>query len=64
MLACSLGFYWLAAFGDPGRITPKNVGMYRQLYPHQPTVPPDAAHCAACGLHRPARSKHCRACGW
>lgn len=54
---------YLAAYTDPGIITPENVSRALAMYPADdiifPAVPPS---CRTCHTPKPARSKHCSIC--
>jgi hypothetical protein len=54
--------FFAASRADPGRITPDNAARYLAAYPPDGALF-DGRPCVTCGFARPARSKHCRACG-
>ncbi|KAK0617458.1 DHHC palmitoyltransferase-domain-containing protein [Immersiella caudata] len=55
-------FLYLAAFSDPGFITPENHAHEMTRYPFDYTVFHPGAACQTCQLLKPARSKHCSIC--
>ncbi|KAI0389062.1 zf-DHHC-domain-containing protein [Xylariaceae sp. FL0594] len=55
-------FLYLAAFGDPGVITPETHARYMSLYPYDYTLFHPGQECRTCHLPKPARSKHCAVC--
>lgn len=57
-----LALFLAASFSDPGTVTAANVAAHRALYPCDGLLY-EEKECRTCGLPRPARSKHCSACG-
>ncbi|KAK0641284.1 DHHC palmitoyltransferase-domain-containing protein [Cercophora newfieldiana] len=55
-------FLYLAAFSDPGFITPDNHAHEMARYPFDYTVFHPGIECYTCRLLKPARSKHCTIC--
>lgn len=51
-----------ASLSDPGTVTATNAAAFDALYPHDGLLF-TPRHCDTCRLPKPARSKHCRACG-
>ncbi len=58
-----LAFFLAASLADPGYITPHNAHAHQHLYPCDGALFEPGAECWTCGLEKPARSKHCNACG-
>ncbi|KAK3333076.1 DHHC palmitoyltransferase-domain-containing protein [Cercophora scortea] len=56
-------FLYLAAFSDPGAITPVNHAHEMSRYPYDFTIFHPGTACPTCKLLKPARSKHCSLCG-
>ncbi|KAH8666584.1 DHHC palmitoyltransferase-domain-containing protein [Xylariales sp. PMI_506] len=57
--------YWylyLAAFRDPGVITPETHAKYMTQYPYDFSIFHPGQICRTCNLVKPARSKHCAVC--
>ncbi|KAJ1806751.1 palmitoyltransferase swf1 [Coemansia sp. RSA 2599] len=62
-LAVNMGTYAVACWVDPGFVDAANVGRACELFrPDGLLYLPDAV-CRTCHLRKPARSKHCSACG-
>ncbi|KAI0015056.1 zf-DHHC-domain-containing protein [Xylariomycetidae sp. FL0641] len=55
-------FLYLAAYTDPGVITPNTHTRYMSLYPYDFTLFHPGQSCRTCHLLKPARSKHCAVC--
>lgn len=61
LLGC-VACFCLASFSDPGFVTAANVAAHCAAAPYNDATN-SAQMCRTCKLPRPARSKHCSACG-
>ncbi|ETS78115.1 hypothetical protein PFICI_10177 [Pestalotiopsis fici W106-1] len=55
-------FLYLAAFKDPGVITPTTHSKYMSKYPYDYALFHPGQVCRTCNIIKPARSKHCSVC--
>lgn len=55
-------FLYLAAFSDPGNITPATHARYMSQYPYDFSLFHPGQVCRTCQILKPARSKHCSVC--
>ncbi|CAJ2505575.1 Uu.00g129690.m01.CDS01 [Anthostomella pinea] len=55
-------FLYLAAYSDPGVITPATHSRWMSHYPYDFTLFHPGQTCRTCNLLKPARSKHCAVC--
>ncbi|KAJ2339273.1 palmitoyltransferase swf1, partial [Coemansia sp. RSA 2618] len=62
MLAANIGSYAAACLADPGVVDAKNVGAACRVFAYDRLLYFER-DCRTCGLRKPARSKHCSACG-
>ena len=62
LITLTYALLYLAAYSDPGFITPANLGEHLTRYPYDYTVFHPGQTCRTCNLLKPARSKHCSIC--
>ncbi|KAM0820088.1 putative DHHC palmitoyltransferase-domain-containing protein [Seiridium cardinale] len=55
-------FLYLAAYRDPGVITPATHSKYMSQYPYDFALFHPGQVCRTCNIIKPARSKHCSVC--
>lgn len=63
ILGVNIWSYTMACIKDPGIVTKENVDRACQLFKHDKLLYFDT-NCRTCHLRKPARSKHCSACGF
>lgn len=63
VLVCFLSFFKVSA-ANPGIISKRNLGSWKKRFPFDECLFSAGNICQTCKFEKPARSKHCRVCGY